>query len=466
MRARTAVVALVLALPLSACADRDLPTTPERDGLVPSLQVSTQEVAISGVLVQVTNEAYNEYRPRIDGDIVGFTVNTEGGQNVAYVNLATGDRRQITSGSRNQLLPDVTGRRVVYADQTRFTQVLVYDIEAEITAPVAEDGPSRYDPAIHGDRVAYRQSASGVTNISVTDLALGSTTHVTSNSVMEHSPSIYGDFVAFARYIDGNNLVIFHDLRDGTEMALLPAAIDQRRPHVHGDRVVFDAFVGGRPVRDLAIYEISTGSIHHIVADGNQSFARISGDFVVYDDDSAGGRDVVLMHIPTGFTHRITGPSTYDYFGDIDGNRVVFTSDAAGKHDIWMYEFTATFPSDDPGNGDPVVVTPMVSCAEAAPPALGMPLFATTVTRRTGQPRVETHLFAGLDYSVVLIDNNRCAGVWATLNGESLLDVQESNPRVTCLWAVKEVRAENYLQVSVRGEPGCAIDLAFYGLAP
>jgi hypothetical protein len=176
MRARTLVLAAVVALPLSACADRDLPTTPRTDALAPSLQLS-QDVVVTGSLIQVTNEAYNEYHPRIDGDIVVFTVSTEGGQNVAYVDLVTGERRQITSGDRNQRLQDVSGRRIVYADySTWITEVVIYDIDTGTPAAVSSEEGGRNQPAIKGDRVAYQQAGSTAMNIAVTDLMAGLTT--------------------------------------------------------------------------------------------------------------------------------------------------------------------------------------------------------------------------------------------------------------------------------------------------
>jgi beta propeller repeat protein len=463
MQARTVVLAMVLTVPLSACADRDLPTTPPTDGLVPSLQLSSldaSEVSITGALTQITDEAYNEYHPRIDGDIVVFTVDTEGGQNVAYVNLATGERKQITSGSRNQRLPDVSGNRIVYADYSSlFPQVRVYDILAESSEVISTAEGSRDHPAIHGDRVAYQQTVSAVQNIVVAVLATGLTTVVTDNTYLERALSIYGDFVVFERSFEGNSIVILHDLRDGTATTLLPDAINQRRPHVHGDRVVFDAYVDGRSVRDLVIYEISTGSIHHIAADGNQSFARISGDWVVYNDDSLGHRDIVLMHIPTGFTHRITTPATYDYFSDIDGNRVVFTSDAMGKLDIWMYEFSATLPGEVEF---PAVGERLVECAWEEPPVLPDPFFQRTITRQAGKPQVETHYFDGNGPALVVVDNDGCGAAWTMLNGEPLFVADEIDPENMCLWGAVELQDENTIQLSAQGKPGCSVTVGVH----
>jgi Tol biopolymer transport system component len=460
MRARTLLLAAVVALPLSACADRDLPTTPRTDGLVPSLQFSSQDVVVTGSLIQVTNEAYSEQYPRIDGDIVVFTVSTEGGLNVAYVNLATGERLQITSGSRTQRFQDVSGSRIVYADYAdRFPEVMVYDIPTWTTSAVSSETGGREQPAIRGDHVAYAQSVSGIRNIMVADLAAGLTTAVTSDDFWVDRPSIDDDFVAFERSMDGNKVVILHDLRDGTEKALLPDAIDQRQPHVNGDRVVFDARVEGRSVRDLVVYQISTGSLHHIAAEGNQSYARLSGDWMAFEDDAAGLSDVVLMHLPTGFTHRITGPSTLDYFSDIDGNRVVFTSDRTGHNDIWLYEFDFTLPGEVEF---PAVGERLEECAWTEPPVLPDPFFLRTITRQTGKPQTETHYFDGSGPALVVVDNHECGAAWTMLNGEPLFTADEMDPEYMCLWGAVELEGTNTIQLSAQGKPGCSVTVGVY----
>lgn len=472
---------LTLVLVIAACdmilgssaVERDrssLPSAGQGRGAESVLSMSAlkDRVEISGELVQVTDEWFPEYHPKVHGDIVVFTARSDLpdlSENVVFVDLSTGERRQITQGPSAQRLQEVSGGLISFTDYSgSFSKIMIYDIEMEMTEALATGETSVQSPSMDGDLIAWVQWITmSTTSIRVKDLSTAQTWDIASGQ-RNWWPSLSGHHVAFERVIDGNSTVLLHDMRDGSETALLPGAVNQRRPHVDGDRVVFDAFVDGREVRDLVVYEISTGEIHHLRSDGNQSYARLSGDWVVFDDDAESISDIVMMHLPTGFTHRITEPGTIDYLSDIDGNRIVFTSDAAGKFDIWMYEFEAVIPSDDdpPADELPGVGEGLRRCELEPLPALGDPIFAISQLRETGRPRLERAEFGGAGTAIVVVSNDGGGAAWADLNGERLLTHSDINPNVICLWGVVRLEEENTIDLSVLSSPGASVALEFF----
>ncbi len=428
-----------------------------------------EEPLVSGSLVQVTDEIYAEYHPRIDGDVVVFTALSDGSENIVFVDLESGERRQVTFGPDDQRLQDISGHRIVYSDHSGMDpDVFVYDMDLDATDLLVDEEGSRDGPAIHGDLVAYvNRSLEGDTSIGVADLSTGESFSITSGDWLERWPTVGPGVVAFERTVDGDSLVFLHDMDDGSERMLLEGASNQRRPHIDDDRVVFDAFVDGRTVRDLIVYEISTGALHHIEADGNQSYARIWGDWIAFDDDAVGISDIVLLHLPSGFSHRFTNPEDIDFLNDIQDGRVVFTSNSAGKFDIWMFEFEALLPEngedDPPDYGDiPGLGEPLSYCDEDELSSLGDSLFETTMVRVAGEPEVESHHFSGSGPAVVVVKNDRCGAGWADLNGEPLFVPDDLDATLVCLWGLVELEDENTLDISVRAKPGCSVSVAFY----
>jgi Tol biopolymer transport system component len=436
--------------------------------LVVPIGVLADEVHFEGELIRVTDSPAFEFQPRIDGDIVVFTTMATSAGDIAYVDLADMSYHPVTNDSAAQHLQDVSGHRITYTDAGGGSnEIMIHDLSAGTTEAVTDAEGSRRSSAIDGDVVVYvHQPPSGASGIWATDLAAGATLIVTDNDLAEDRPTVSGRIVAFERNdpAEGRRIVL-HDLDSGVELVPVPDAADQRRPHLDGGRLVFDAVVDGRPVRDLVVVDLATGAVNHLALDGNQTFARISESWLAFDDDGLGSSDIVVLHLPTGFFHRITSPDTSDFLNDIDGNRVVFTSNAAGSFDIWMFEFeTDLQDAEDPDLPDPG--EPLAEC-EGDPPAVGAPIFEATAVREAEAPVVETHAFAhpgGGDVFVV-VDTGGCASAWATLNGEILFEPDDLDGELECLFGVVTVEEENVLELSVRGQPGCEITIGFHPVA-
>ena len=293
-------------------------------------------VVITGTSTQMTTDPNTQTDPAISGDIVMWTDDRNGNDDVYFLDLTTFVETQVTSNPADQELGDVSGGWIVYTDtQVAVDGIVAYDIASGASTVVTSGGQG--NATIDGDLVVYQDfslviGGNRIEEIHLADLGAGTTTQLTSTAVDERNPAIGGGYAVFEREAGGAWDVILHDLVSGVETNLGPGA----HPHTDGATVVWNADSGAGD-QDLFFYDIGSGNTTHLVQAGMQTRPHVDGDIVCYDDNAAGNADVVVRHIPSGATATVGGASI-GFLNDCDGNRVAYTSFDT-NFDIWVYEF-------------------------------------------------------------------------------------------------------------------------------
>lgn len=300
---------------------------------------------VTGTTIQLTTNPAPQLNPAISGDIVVYTDQRNGNDDVYYVRISDLTEVQVTSASSAQRLNDVDDGVIVYSDFTApERRIWAYRVSDSTTTELtlfAEPSQAQ-NPRIDDGNVVYEHGAIGATDVLLVHVGSpGPPSNVGVSSEVELSPAVSGRRVVYERRATSSSpsQIIVFDMDTAAETVLGDPLLDDRRPDIDGDLVVWDAPTSAGDT-DIQIHDLISGQTTPLAMAGHQRSPHVSGRVVSFDDDIAGNPNVVLHHVDLGWTVPITTSIAVEFLNDIDGNRVVFTSNASGNNDIWLYEFT------------------------------------------------------------------------------------------------------------------------------
>ncbi|MHC4974267.1 MAG: FIMAH domain-containing protein [Planctomycetota bacterium] len=255
---------------------------------------------------------------------------------VAYALEFTETR--ITDDSAEQIVPDVSGDRIVWVDRRNgayddiYSYVVSTGIETRITPHASV---RRTSPAISGDKVVWVEGFRNET-IRLFDFATN-TTRTIASGAYHIGPRISGDRVVWADYRALQYDVYVYDLTTDVETRITDEAADQVWPDICGDRVVWHDARNGRP--DIYLCDLSTGVETRITDDPNynQWYPRISGDRIVWQD-ARNGWSLYMHDLATGTETLISDASGSVLAPTISGDQIVWTDFRNSQWDLFLYD--------------------------------------------------------------------------------------------------------------------------------
>ncbi len=216
---------------------------------------------------------------------------------LAIVPGATGDTLPIVVGGFRPEAPDVSGGRVVWADDMYGSyDIFMYDSATGTTERLTTDLADETQPSISGDIVVYTRNGPDGTDIYYYDISTSSVGIVTNAQRDQVSPTISGTYVAWEDRASGFLPQIWaRDLAGGAPKKVSSGyGAAFKRPRAGGDWVVYEAYMSGTGGdSDVHAYNFAT-SQKVVVASGEQQevVPTTDGRYVVWAEGAEGGMDI------------------------------------------------------------------------------------------------------------------------------------------------------------------------------
>lgn len=307
-----------------------------------------------GIESQLTTDSKDQFDPSISGAVTVYTDRRGADADIYMFDVSTGVETQITSGGGDQYFNDISGDNIVYTDfGLGNAEIFLYNISTGDTLQVTDNPANQRNPAISGDRVVYEDDRNGDYEIYMTDLSTGERveTRITNDPAIQRNPAISGTIVVWEDYRNGQPDVYMLDLVSGIETRVTSDLDQDRNPDVDGDVIAFDS--NRSSVGDVFIYRISTGTLTAVTADTDyERNPAVSGDYVAYESYAGGDADIWLYSIFLGVSEQATVDQNEQYLHALSGNRLVYTDNRNNNPDgynldIYMFEFVFDDPDID-----------------------------------------------------------------------------------------------------------------------
>src|SRR6185503_1071994 len=128
-------------------------------------------VTITGTVQQLTTDPLGQLDPAISGDLVVYTDQRNGNDDVYFVNVVTGVETQVTTATSAQRLNDVSGKRIVYTDLTQpGRRIILYNATTGATSVVGS-GILDQNPRIDREIVAFERGLGSAADVYAVNLA-------------------------------------------------------------------------------------------------------------------------------------------------------------------------------------------------------------------------------------------------------------------------------------------------------
>jgi hypothetical protein len=302
--------------------------------------------------------------PQISGNNVVWAALQEGNSEIFFYNGATGQTRQITSNTVDDVNPQISGSDIVWQRGSGTnTKLFFYDGATGAIKPLSEDGAfADKQPSISSfnskTTIAWQRDFTDDSDIKIYIGSLDETLSLLGGN--DRNPLVSGANVAFERRnLNRPNLGGIY-LYNTEVRSLIPVVVNTQTKltAISGDTIVWEQFLPATQERD--VYYATVGEISETIAqnsDYDDFAALVSGSHIVFtrnqlSSDAADG--LYLFNIQTKSLKRLSN-SAADVATSISGSNVVWQRSNGNQSNIFFYDGTLdrTVPltNNDAGSG-------------------------------------------------------------------------------------------------------------------
>ena len=245
----------------------------------------------TGAETQITTTTSPQRLHDVSGTRIVYTDFTPPGARIMLYDTATGMTRAVSPGSDQDARID--GDIVCFQrGPTSNPDIVAVNIATGVETPVAGTAALEVVPSVSGTRVVYERHmiAGDQGDILMFDLAAGVQTELATTASDERRPDINGDIVVWDVVGPAGDIdIAIHNLTtDQTRVLAMPG--NQQRPHISGQVVSFDDDSLGNP--DVALYHIPSGAMLRIGGSDADFLNDIDGNRLLFTSNAAGNLDI------------------------------------------------------------------------------------------------------------------------------------------------------------------------------
>ena len=271
---------------------------------------------------QITKDIENQGAPDISGDKIVWADDRNGHSDIYMFDLSTNRERQITNNTSNQTNPKISGDIIVWTDDRNETlDIYMYDLALNREYRVTTNGKDQYDPDIDGYKIVWTDKRN------------------------DYGGWRYRDYhgAKIPYWVDSNKDIYSYDIQQlSASEKLITNGENQFSPAISGNKIVWiendGSLTYGTPSKPRTNYNDIVLNGMKITNDTwDQADPDISGNKIVWADNRNGHWDIYLNDTNE---RRITSNSSHQTKPSISGNKIVWMDDRNGKSDIYMFDLT------------------------------------------------------------------------------------------------------------------------------
>lgn len=297
---------------------------------------------------QMTFDSIFDWDPRVDEQYVTWT-QYEGQGKVWFYDMKTGNRQMVANINSDQNNPDISGGIIVWDDSRhKNSDIYSYNIPMHKEAPVHVDTTNKFKPAVSQDMVVFEDFG----NDDIRDIGLvkvgtsARPVHINPNGKDKANPDIDEDWIAYQQLDDNKNdwnIYIYNYKTDKTVQVTRDTRI-QQNPRISGDFVVWEDNRNGK--WDIFMYDIKKEMTIAVTFDDFDNVEpAVSGSKIVWTRyDQENNSDIYMVDLQIPKTYAVcVGPGN-QMRPDICVDKIVWQDDRFGGWNIFIYTLEPATP--------------------------------------------------------------------------------------------------------------------------
>ncbi|MDW8077799.1 MAG: GEVED domain-containing protein [Thermoguttaceae bacterium] len=294
------------------------------------MRVYRSGVGFISPIIRLTNNAYDEFTPRIHDTLVTWVGQVTSSNSEIFVfnyrnwlDAAWGvvqPPRNVSNTPFSDFSPQTFGARVVWSGWDGLDEEIYVWSATTGTRAITRNSVNDRAPRIYGDIVVWEQFDGNDFEIWMYNLAADTSRRLTDNTTPDVSPAIWGQHIVWQGTVGSLRQIFYTSLQE-IALGLSPVNIsanpyDNQYPQIQGDRVVWHARIGTN--FEVMVYDLTQTSVAQNISlnPATDWYPMVSGDTVVWRNWDGTDYEIIVAQYQSP---RIVTPVRVTIVGD---NRV------------------------------------------------------------------------------------------------------------------------------------------------